>query len=145
MEPHLHVLTLGVADKPRAIRFYRDGLGLPTASKDEDDVAFFQLGPLIFALWGYDQLIGDANLPSSPKPPFSGTALAQCLPSKADVDAALARAEAAGATITKPAHDTFWGGYSGYFTDPEGYAWEIAWNPAWTLTPDGGIKLPETS
>lgn len=142
MDARIHLVTLGVTDLQRAVRFYRDGLGWHTSMKEGEDVAFFQLGPMVLALWGRDQLAGDANVPAGDKPAFCGVSLAQCLPSKADVDAVLAKAQAAGATIPKPAEDTFWGGYAGYFADPDGYLWEIAWNPFWELLPDGGIRLP---
>ncbi|HLG73838.1 MAG TPA: VOC family protein [Chloroflexota bacterium] len=142
MDPRMHLLTLGVTDLDRSVRFYRDGLGWPTSMKEGEDVAFFQLGPMVLALWGREQLAEDARMPAGEKAVFSGVAPAQCVASKAEVDAIQDKARAAGATITKPASDTFWGGYSCYFTDPDGYAWEIAWNPFWELTPDGGVRLP---
>jgi catechol 2,3-dioxygenase-like lactoylglutathione lyase family enzyme len=143
MEPRLHLLTLGISDIERSVRFYRDGLGWHTSWNDGEDVAFFQLGPMALALWGREQLAEDANVPAGDKAAFSGVSLAQCLASKTDVDATLEKAKAAGGTVTKPGSNTFWGGYDGYFADPDGYAWEIAWNPFWELTPDGGIRLPQ--
>jgi uncharacterized protein len=144
MEPRLHLVTLGVSDLARAVRFYRDGLGWQTGMKEGDDVAFFQLGGnAVLALWGRESLAADANLPAGEAAPFAGISLAQCLASKEEVNAAMAAAAAAGGTTLKPAGDTFWGGYSAYFADPDGYPWEVAWNPGWTLTPDGGIRLPD--
>ena len=143
MEPRIHLVTLGVSDLQRAVRFYRDGLGWHTSMKKHEDVAFFQMGGMVLALWDRNKLAEDANLPPAEPRPFEGFSLAQCVASKAEADAALAAAEAAGGTILKHAEDTFWGGYSGYFTDPDGYPWEVAWNPGWTLTPERTIRLPE--
>ncbi|MBV9119411.1 MAG: VOC family protein [Chloroflexi bacterium] len=139
MEPRVSVLTLGVHDLQRAIRFYRDGLGWPMTG-DGDGVAFFQLGGLVLSLYPYESLAEDACLPATGSG-FGGIALAQCVRSKAEADEVLAAAERAGGTLLKPAQDVFWGGYSGYFQDTEGYAWEVAWNPGWELTPDGAVKL----
>ena len=142
MEPRIHLVTLGVADLARSVRFYRDGLGWRSGVKDDEDVAFFQLGGgAVLALFGREDLAQDAQVPAGEPATFGGFSLAQCLGSKNEVDAALAVANAAGGTIVKPAEDTFWGGYSGYFADPDGHLWEIAWNPGWELQPDGGVRL----
>jgi catechol 2,3-dioxygenase-like lactoylglutathione lyase family enzyme len=132
VEPRISILTLGVSDLQRAIRFYRDGLGLPTNYKDGEGIAFFQLRGTWLALYPYEALAEDACLPAD-RGRFGGVTLAHNLPSKADVDAVIAQALTAGATLLKPAADTFWGGYSGYFADPDGHPWEIAWNPFFLL------------
>ena len=142
MDPRISVVTLGVSDLPRSVRFYRDGLGWRTSAKEEDDVAFFQMGGMVLSLYGREDLATDANLPAGAPVRFGGITLAQCLASKVEVDAALEAAKAAGGTILKPAQDAFWGGYTGYFADPDGHPWEIAWNPGWELLPDGSVKLP---
>lgn len=140
MQPRINLVTLGVRDLDRATRFYRDGLGLPKVG-DDPGVSFFQMGGMVLALWGYNDLADDARQQPNGSG-FSGVSLAQCLASKEEVNAVLETARAAGGAILKPAEDTFWGGYSGYFADLDGYAWEIAWNPGWTLMPDGTVHLP---
>jgi uncharacterized protein len=132
VEPRISIITLGVSDLEHAIRFYRDGLGLPTNYKDGEGIAFFQLTGTWLALYPYEALAEDACLPAD-RARFGGFTLAHNLPSKADVDAVIAQAVAAGATLLKPAADTFWGGYSGYFADPDGHPWEIAWNPFFSI------------
>ena len=139
MEQRLSLITLGVADLDRARRFY-GALGWKQGNRD-DGVAFYQTPGMIFALWSRASLAGDAGL-TDIGATFSGIALAYNARSKDEVDAVLAEAEAAGAGILKPAEETFWGGYSGYFADPDGHAWEIAWNPAWPIAEDGSITLP---
>jgi uncharacterized protein len=139
MRPAVSIITLGVRDLERALRFYRDGLGWPTdgivgTEFEGGAVVFFQLsGGLILALWPQQDLARDAHLTTPPAggPTFS---LAHNVRSKEEVDAILAQAQAAGATITDPARARFWGGYSGYFQDPDGHLWDIAWNPE--LLPD---------
>ncbi len=138
MEQRLSLVTLGVDDLERARRFYEDGLGWRRGN-DHTEVAFYQLPGMVLALWGRAALAKDAHLPDAGG--FGGIALAYCTRSREEVDAVLAEAEAAGATILKPAADTFWGGYSSYFADPDGHVWEIAWNPDWTLEQDGSVKL----
>lgn len=127
MEPRISIITLGVSDMERSHKFYRDGLGLPT--KDEGEgIVFFQLQGTWLALYSREKLAEDVTvLPDGHG--FSGVTLAHNARTREEVDAVLAEAEAAGATIVKPAQDVFWGGYSGYFTDPDGHLWEVAWNP----------------
>jgi catechol 2,3-dioxygenase-like lactoylglutathione lyase family enzyme len=139
MEQRMSLVTLGVNDLARARRFYEEGLGWHRDG-GADDVAFYQTGGFIMALWGRSQLADDAAVEDK-RPGFDGLALAYCARTKKDVDAVLAQAKAAGGRITVPARDTFWGGYSGYFADPDGHLWEIAWNPGWTLTDDGRTLL----
>jgi hypothetical protein len=128
MEPRISIITLGVADLQRSIVFYRDGLGLPTTYKEGEGIAFFQLKGVWLALYPSDLLAEDACLPSE-RTRFGGITLAHNVASKAIVDEVIAGALAAGATLLKPAADTFWGGYSGYFADADGHPWEVAWNP----------------
>ena len=133
MEPRISIITLGVADLGRSIRFYRDGLGFPTEAKDDAEIAFFMTGGTRLALYPLDRLAEDIaiGLPVS-KGGFSGMTLAHNVRQKEEVASVLAMAEKAGGSIVKPAQDAFWGGYTGYFSDPDSYFWEVAWNPmAW--------------
>jgi uncharacterized protein len=143
MEPRISLITLGVQDLDRALQFYRDGLGWPVSSASvEGDVAFFRSRGAVLALYPRHLLAADAHLPPDGSG-FGGIALAQNVGDRAEVDAILARAEAAGGSILKPAEQAEWGGYHGYFADPDGYLWEIAWNPGFPMRPDGSIILPE--
>ena len=128
MEPRISIVTLGVTDLARMVAFYRDGLGLTLFDEDTESIAFFRNRGTWLALYPRDALAADVGI-SAQGTGFSGVTLAHNLRSKAEVDELLAVAVSAGATLVKPAQDTFWGGYSGYFSDPEGYLWEIAWNP----------------
>lgn len=139
MEQRLSLVTLGVADLARARRFYEEGLGWRRGN-DHPEVAFYQLAGMILALWGRDQLAADANL-TGRCAGFGGITLAYNTRSKEEVDAVLAGAAAAGGTVLKPAEDAPWGGYSGYFADPDGHPWEVAWNPHWTIGEDGRVSL----
>jgi hypothetical protein len=132
MEPRISIITLGAADLKRSITFYRDGLGLPTSHKEGEGIAFFQLRGTWLALYPMDALAEDAALPAA-RSRFGGFTLAHNVSSKAIVDLVIAQALAAGATLLKPAADTLWGGYSGYFADPDGHPWEVAWNPGFPL------------
>ncbi len=138
MEQRLSLVTLGVADLERSRRFYEDGLGW-TRGNANPDVVFFQLPGMILALWSRASLVEDAGLEDGGG--FGGIALAQNVRSREAVDAVLAEAEAAGGRIMKGAADTFWGGYSGYFADPDGHPWEVAWNPFWTIDAEGRVIL----
>ena len=142
MEPRISLVTLGVRDLPRAVRFYRDGLGWPVSSAGGDEVAFFKTGGIILSLYPRQLLAKDGHLPAEGTG-FGGIVLAHNVRSKELVDAALADAVAAGGTLLKPAEDAFWGGYSGYFADPDGYPWEVAWNPGFPLAEDGSVHLPD--
>jgi catechol 2,3-dioxygenase-like lactoylglutathione lyase family enzyme len=143
VEPRITVLTIGVDDLEASLRFYRDGLGLPTEGIVGEEfahgaVVFFQLQPgLRLALWPRKSISHDSGLAVSPASATEMT-LGHNVASKAAVDAIMAQARAAGAAIVKPAHDTFWGGYSGYFQDPDGHLWEIVWNPAWSASDTQG-------
>ncbi len=134
MKPRITVLTLGVNDLAASLRFYRDGLGLATEGIVGQEfeygaVAFFDLQPgLRLALWPRASIARDAGLSVRP-PSATDFTIGHNVGSKADVDAVMDRATRAGATIVKAATDTFWGGYAGYFQDPDGHLWEVVWNP----------------
>jgi predicted lactoylglutathione lyase len=138
VEQRLSLVTLGVRDLERARRFYEQ-LGWTSGAAPADDVVFFQTGCMIVALWGRDQLAADTVVEDSGG--WGGVTLAYNTRSPAEVDSVLAEAEAAGATIPRRGAETFWGGYSGVFVDPEGHPWEVAHNPHWTLGEDGGVSL----
>ena len=138
MKQRVSLLTLGVADLPRARAFY-EALGWTTNAGPEDDVVFFQAGAMIVALWGREQLAEGCGLKDTRG--FGGIALAHNVGWPAEVDAVLAEAKAAGATVVRPGAATFWGGYSGVFLDPDGHPWEVAHNPHWTLGEDGSVSL----
>jgi catechol 2,3-dioxygenase-like lactoylglutathione lyase family enzyme len=140
MEQRLSVVTLGTRDLGRALRFY-EGLGWKRANAHEE-VAFFQLNGLVLALFGREDLAKDAGLDAEGAG-FSGIALAHNARHKGEVDAVIATAKAAGGRVVKPAQDTFWGGYAGYFADPDGHLWEVAWNPGWPIGEDGSVSLPD--
>ena len=142
MEQRVTLITLGVDDLERSIRFYRDGLGWrPSGASQEGTIAFFQLNGLALALFGREALAGDARLPMDAG--WGGVTLAQNLRSRDEVDAAFERALAAGATALKRPVATEWGGYSGYVADPDGHPWELALNPYWPLGEDGSLTLPD--
>ncbi len=138
MEQRLSLVTLGVRDLERARRFY-EALGWMSGAAPADDVVFFQAGCMIVALWGREQLAEDTVVENSGG--WGGVTLAYNARSPSEVDAVLAEAEAAGATIPRAGAETFWGGYSGVFIDPEGHAWEVAHNPHWTIGEDGSVSL----
>ena len=138
MEQRVSLITLGVADLGRARAFY-EALGWSTGAAPDDDVVFFQAGGMIVALWGREQLAADTGVPDGSG--WGGMTLAHNVRSPAEVDAVLAEADAAGGTVLRSGAETFWGGYSGVFVDPDGHAWEIAHNPHWTLRDDGSISL----
>jgi hypothetical protein len=136
MKPRITVLTIGVDDLERSLKFYRDGLGLETkgiagAEFEYGAVAFFELeGNLRLAVWPRKSLAHDAGLPQG-EPNATEFSIGHNVASKDEVDAVMGQARAAGAVIVKPARDTFWGGYAGIFQDPDHHLWEVAWNPAW--------------
>lgn len=137
MKPRITVITIGVDDLEASLRFYRDGLGFSSegiAGREFEHgaVAFIDLQPgLRLALWPRESIAHDTGLALGLSNPTEMT-LGHNVASKAEVDAVMARAASAGAVMVKPAHDTFWGGYSGYFQDPDGHLWEIVWNPQWS-------------
>ncbi len=138
MRPRIKVLTLGVGDLEKSLAFYRDGMGLPTqgiigTEFQDGAVAFFSLNDdLILALYPKAALAKEAKVPVSPSSPAEFS-IGHNVRSKQEVDAVMKQAEQAGARITDPAHDRFWGGYSGHFQDLDGHLWEVAWNPQWEI------------
>jgi catechol 2,3-dioxygenase-like lactoylglutathione lyase family enzyme len=138
MKPRITLITLGVHDLERAVRFYRDGLGLKTdgivgTEFAHGAVAFFDLqAGLKLALWPRTSIAYDTGLTLGSPSPTEFT-LGHNVASKGEVDEVMAQATRAGAVVVKPAHDTFWGGYAGYFQDPDGHLWEVAWNPQWVV------------
>jgi catechol 2,3-dioxygenase-like lactoylglutathione lyase family enzyme len=137
MEQRISLITLGVADLRRAMDFY-SALGWEGSSPD-DDVAFYQAGGMIFALWGRDKLAEDSVAEDSGG--WGGITLAHNVRSPAEVDAVLDQARAAGGTVAREGAATSWGGYSGVFADPDGHPWEVAHNPSWTIADDGTVSL----
>lgn len=138
MEQRVSLVTLGVGDVARARAFY-EALGWKTGAEPDDDVVFFQAGGMIVALWGRADLAEDSSVQDDGG--WGGVTLAYNVRTPAEVDAVLAEAHAAGATIGRYGAETFWGGYSGIFIDPDGHPWEIAHNPHWTLGDDGAVTL----
>ena len=139
MEQRLSLVTLGVSDLGRARRFY-EALGWQSGAAPDDDVVFFRAGGTVLALWGRAELAEDSGVEDGGR--WGGVTLAHNVRSPEEVDAVLADAERAGATITRAAGPAFWGGYTGVFTDPDGHAWEVAHNPHWTFAADGSVVLP---
>jgi catechol 2,3-dioxygenase-like lactoylglutathione lyase family enzyme len=140
MEQRLSLVTLGVGDIARATKFYT-ALGWRAVDDEHDDVAFFQAGCMVLALWGREQLAADSAVSDSGG--WGGVTLAHNVRSPAEVDAAIEQARAAGARIGREPAETFWGGYSGVFVDPDGHPWEVAHNPGWRLDDNGAVKLTE--
>lgn len=134
MKPKISLIALGVQDLERSVHFYRDGLGLPTHDYDpEQGIAFFEMEGTWLSLYPRDALAKDAGVPADGSG-FAGITLAHNVSSKAEADHVFAQAVAAGATPVKQPQDVFWGGYSGYFADPDGHLWEVAFNPFTDLT-----------
>ncbi len=134
----MSLVTLGVRDLRRSRAFY-EALGWRTNAKADDDVVFFQAGGMVVALWGRDQLADDSGVEDAGG--WGGVTLAHNVRSPAEVDAVLAEAKAAGATVPRAGAETVWGGYSGVFVDPDGHPWEVAHNPHWTIGADGTVRI----
>ncbi len=141
VEPRISLITLGVADMAKSRAFY-ENLGWQPDRQSNSDVTFFQAGGMILGLYGRAALAADAGVPDSTSG-FSGIALAYNGRDKAEVDAVLAEAVAAGGSLVKAAENVFWGGYSGYFADPDGHLWAVAWNPSFPIASDGTITLSQ--
>lgn len=142
MESRIHLITLGVHDLSIAVRFYRDGLGFPYSSASQDqEVAFFRLGGVVLALYPWHKLAEDATVPAAGTG-FRGITLAHNVRQREDVSKVLTLAVTAGGTLVKPAQDVFWGGHCGFFADPDGHLWEVAWNPHFPFAADGSLELP---
>lgn len=140
MEPRVSLITLGVADLPRARAFYELVLGWKPAEA-LPQIVFFDLGGLVLGLHPHGDLAADMNGRHEPLPAYRGITLAHNLRSEAEVDAAFTRLREHGAAIVKPPVKAHWGGYSGYFADPDGHCWELAYNPFWTVRGDGRIAM----
>lgn len=140
MEPRISLITLGVADVARSRAFY-EALGFIASPASKAEVVFFQLGGLGLALFGRTALAEDAHVDSS-SPGFSGITLAHNCRSEADVDRVFAHAISCGASVKKRPEKVFWGGYSGYFADPDGHLWEVAYNPFFPIDAEGRLHLP---
>jgi uncharacterized protein len=138
MEQRLSLITLGISDLDRARNFY-EALGWKTGASPDDDVAFFQAGGMIVALWGRAKLAEDSAVREGSG--WGGITLAYNTRSQKEVDEVIEEARFAGATIGREPAETFWGGYSAVFIDPDGYPWEVAHNPNWTIEEDGSVKL----
>ena len=138
MRQRVTVVTLGVHDLSRARRFY-EAIGWETEAEPDDDVVFFQAGEIVLSLWDRKRLAHDSSVEDTAG--WGGVTLALNVGSREEVDAVTGEARAAGARIGREPGETFWGGYSSLFIDPEGHPWEIAHNPHWTLTADGGVRL----
>jgi predicted lactoylglutathione lyase len=142
MPASISLITLGVADVGRATAFY-ENLGFVTSKRaSQEDVTFMRAGGVVLALWGRQAQLEDASAEDI-WTGNGGIVVARNLASKAEVDAAMVQAESAGARILKLAAKAFWGGYNGYFADPDGHVWEVAFNPFWQLDEEGRVKLPE--
>ena len=139
MQPSISLVTLGVADLARSRAFYADGLGWRPAF-ETGEVVFFQMAGCVFGLFAREQLEADMRRPCPGTGAFS---LAHNVAGRGEVDEVMATAKAAGATILKEPEEMFWGGYSGYFADPDGHAWEVAWNPGWRFDDNGIMRIGE--
>ena len=141
MEQRISLITLGVTDLGRSRRFYEQGLGWKASSGSNEQIVFFQVGSLALALYPRTALAEDAHLDMNGGG-FGGITLAYNVRRREEVDITLAEAQSIGAKLLKPAEEAHWGGYSGYFADPDGYPWEVAWNPFWELHENGSVLLP---
>ena len=140
MDQRLSLITLGISDLGRARKFY-EALGWKTGAEEADDVVFFQAGCIVVSLWGRDKLAEDSVVTDTGG--WGGVTLAYNCRSTGDVDEVIEEARAAGATIGREPGETFYGGYSGIFIDPDGHPWEVAYNPRWTIEEDGALTLPD--
>lgn len=141
MKLRINLVTLGVTNMERARAFY-ERLGLVTSSASNADVTFFDVNGIVLGLFGHDALAEDAHVTATPVPQFRGVSLAWNAESEAAVDAIIDQARAAGSLILKSPGKVSWGGYSGYFADPDGHLWEVAYNPVFPLDASGRIQLP---
>ena len=139
MKPRISLITLGVRDLARSVEFYEKGLGFPKLDSPPT-VAFFELNGTWLGLYGRDELAEDAQV-SKEGSGFAGVALAHNVHDESEVDAVLQEAVDSGARLVKPGQKVFWGGYSGYFSDPDGYLWEVAYADSWVFNPDGSLVI----
>lgn len=142
MDSRLNIVTLGVKNLGAARAFYEKGLGWAVSPASLENIVFIPLGGIVLALYPWDELAGDAGVEARRGAGFRGFTLAQNVATREEVAKALAAAEKAGGKIVKPAQDVFWGGHSGYFADPDGHLWEVAWNPYFQLNEKGELALP---
>jgi predicted lactoylglutathione lyase len=142
MEQRVSLVTLAVADLKRSREFYER---MGWRGQEVEETVFFQVGGMALVLWGRDKLALDCGISDEGAGGFSGVVLAHNVRSESEVEDVIAAAERAGATVTRPAARTFYGGYAGFFTDPDGHAWEVAHNPGFTLAEDGSITVPDFS
>ncbi len=141
MEPRISIITLGVSDLEKSYEFYTS-LGFPTSRKPDSGIVFFKTGGVCLALYPFDELAKDVSPDfKAERPEFSGITLAHNTKEKSEVDAILKLAEKSGGKIEKQAQDVFWGGYSGYFSDPDGYLWEVAYGDCWQFNDDGSLVI----
>lgn len=141
MEQRVSIITLGVTDLERSRQFY-ERIGWRRSMAKSEGIVFFQSGGMVVALYPREELAKDANVAPEGSG-FRGVTLAYNARDRSEVDAVLVDAVAAGAKLLKPAQEAFWGGYSGYFSDPDGFLWEVAWNPSFPIAADGSIRLPD--
>lgn len=141
MEQRVSIITLGVSDLQRSSEFY-ERLGWRRSTSQAEGIVFFQAGGMALALFPRHELAKDANIAPDGQG-FSGVSLAYNTRNREEVDSVLAEAKRAGATLLKAAEEAFWGGYSGYFSDPDGFLWEVAWNPSFAMAEDGRIQVPD--
>jgi uncharacterized protein len=141
VEQRVSIITLGVANLKRSREFY-ERPGWRRSMAEAEGIVFFQAGGMALALFPRDELAKDANIAPDGSG-FKGISLAYNTRNRAEVDSILEDAEAAGARLLKPAQEAVWGGYSGYFSDPDGFLWEVAWNPSFRMAEDGSIQIPE--
>ncbi|HEX3244620.1 MAG TPA: VOC family protein [Chloroflexota bacterium] len=144
MEPRITLITLGTRNLERSVRFYRDGLGWKRSSVGEEtnEVAFFHTGGCILAVWLREALARDVGVPDDGTG-FAGFSLAHNVRTREEVDRVLKTVERAGGSIARPGKELDWGGYAGYFADPDGHLWEVAWNPGFPILEDGTVDLPD--
>ena len=141
MEPRISIITLGVSDLEKSYEFYTS-LGFPTSRKPDSGIIFFKTGGVCLALYPFDELAKDVSPDLKPsRPDFSGITLAHNTKEKSEVDAILQLVEKSGGKVEKTAQDVFWGGYSGYFSDPDGYLWEVAYADSWEFNEDGSLVI----
>ncbi len=141
MTPRINFVTLGVADIARARGFY-ERLGLKASSASNESVTFFDVNGIVLGLFGHDALAEDAHIEATPAPPYRGVGLAWNASSEAEADAIFAHAISCGAASVKVPEKVFWGGYSGYFADPDNHLWEVAYNPFFPISNEGRVQLP---
>jgi catechol 2,3-dioxygenase-like lactoylglutathione lyase family enzyme len=141
MRQQLHLITIGVKDLERSLEFYEQGLGWERAQASSGDVVFFSMGGVVLSIYPRDKLAEDATVAETGAG-FEGITLAYNTHSREEVDEVLCLAAGLGGRIVKPAQNVFWGGYSGYFSDPDGHLWEVAWNPFFEFDEDGRLSLP---